>query len=89
MPWYCWYAARIGSHVAAYCELLLLCCLRCQRARSCVQDYPSLAGLRDELGVPGGKYDFEAQEMQKKQAAYQKAAQAKNEKECSVNKQVL
>lgn len=53
-----------------------------------MQDFPSLVDLTDELGVVGGRYDFQAQDIRKKQAAYQKAQQAKNEKECSVNKQV-
>lgn len=53
----------------------------------CVQDRPSLVGLREELGVEGGRYDFAAQDIQKKQAAYQKAMTAKDEKESSVNKQ--
>jgi transcriptional regulator of met regulon len=47
-----------------------------------------LKDLRDELGVKGGRYDFAAQDIKKKQAAYQKAKLAKNEKERSVNKQV-
>lgn len=54
----------------------------------CVQDHPSLVKLRDELGVEGGRYDFVAQDISKKQLAYQKAQASKQEKECSVNKQV-
>jgi hypothetical protein len=53
-----------------------------------VQNFPSLKELRDELGVEGGRYDFVAQDIDRKQVAYQRAKQAKNEKECSVNKQV-
>jgi hypothetical protein len=53
-----------------------------------VQNFPSLKELRDELGLEGGRYDFVAQDIDRKQVAYQRAKQAKNEKECSVNKQV-
>lgn len=53
-----------------------------------MQDFPSLADAKDELGVEGGKYDFKALDIHKKQKAYQKAKRDKDEKSCTVNKEV-